>query len=206
MVRGRRSFGGAFVIIIGICLLGACGAVVDGNPSGVTSDRGQASRSLPFVPTIEDRWNSRNMGTEYEPCNALTSREISGLGVDPDTVRDAARTSGQTARGCAWKYRRESFDDESRWSITQAVGNSKSLEAYKIKYSSWPWRRDVSIEGRPVGVRESTDVDECMTYVQSGTAGVHTLVIHLGDERRPIDEACGRAIEFTRATVSRMPR
>ena len=45
-----------------------------------------------------------------------------------------------------------------------------------------------------------------MTYVQAGHAGISTLVIHHGVPHPPIDEVCERAIEFTKATIDKMPR
>ncbi|WP_369692263.1 DUF3558 family protein, partial [Gordonia hydrophobica] len=82
---------------------------------------------LPFETTFSARWNDANDGTKYEPCTAVGARQLAALGVDPASVEDAAGSNGQTLRGCDWDYLR--VDGGSvRWSVSQFVGNSPSLE------------------------------------------------------------------------------
>lgn len=45
-----------------------------------------------------------------------------------------------------------------------------------------------------------------MTYVQSGQAGINTIVMHHSMTHPPVDGVCERAIEFTKATIDKMPR
>jgi len=94
------------------------------------------------------------------------------------------------------------------WSLRQFVGNSADLAANKKKRSgpSDVWEPDISIGGRVVGIHRLDDGADCDTYVQSGGAGVHTLVVHTGSPHPPSDEICARAIAFTRATIAEMPR
>lgn len=161
---------------------------------------------LPFVNTFRSRWNSANDGTDYEPCTALSKQELSEIGVDQGSVKDAAGTDGQTLRGCAWKYLNE-LDSVSRWRISQFVGNSASLKDDKERRSGSfeSWLPDVSVAGRVVGVHQTRSGDNCDTYVQSGLAAVSTLVTFSGPTLPPPSEICDRALEFTRATISKMP-
>ncbi|MFM9378526.1 DUF3558 family protein [Gordonia sp. VNK21] len=162
-------------------------------------------RRLPFETRHAHRWNPANNGTVYEPCTALTVRELESLGVAASTVRDAAGTDGQTLRGCTWDYRAGSLAD---WRISQFVGNSASLSAEKERASTAVdiWLPDVLIGERAVGVHHFSDGSSCDTYVQSGRAAVTTLVTHVSLPHPPSDEICARAIAFTRATIAEMPR
>ncbi|WP_415047363.1 DUF3558 family protein [Gordonia sp. (in: high G+C Gram-positive bacteria)] len=171
--------------------------------SGGSVSRNVKSSELPFKSTFTKRWNNSNDGTRYEPCTALDSSNLYVLGIDSSSVEDAAGTDGQTLRGCRWRYR---MRDRNRWSIAQVVANSESLENYKHKYSTDYWHPDLLISGRTVGVTESRDLGECMTYVQSGHAGVSTLVIRHGISGEKVGGVCDRAIAFTRATISMIPR
>ena len=161
-------------------------------------------RSLPFETEHPNRWNRGNDGTSYEPCTALTDARLSGLGVDPATVRDAAGTNGQTLRGCAWEYR-DSVPSQG-WSVSQIVGNWESLELDKqMKSTEYDvWRDDVVVNGRVIGVLTDPVAGDCVTYVQSGRAAVNTFVFNHSDSP-DVDETCDRALEFTRATLDQMP-
>lgn len=161
---------------------------------------------LPFTTDFANRWNRANDGTEYEPCTALTDGQLEALGVAPSTVGDSAGTNGQTARGCYWVYAQR--ESEWEWTVTQIVGNSPSLGSDKRrKRSSFDiWMDDIEIEGRTVGLHRLRDGRDCDTYVQSGRAAVTTLVIRHGPPGHPIEEICARAIEFTKATIGKMPR
>ncbi|MCK0439856.1 DUF3558 domain-containing protein [Gordonia alkaliphila] len=161
------------------------------------------SVALPFSSTFTDRWNEANNGSQYEPCTALVPSELGSVGVDSGSVRDAAGTNGQTLRGCTWDYRATA--DGQRWAVSQTVANSSGLAAYKEKYSMDHWMEDLTVYGRVVGVTDSPDLGECMTYVQSGQAGITTLVIHHRPPHPPVSEVCDRAIAFTKATIDKMP-
>lgn len=167
-----------------------------------TDDQG---RRMPFETKHDRRWNRANDGSPYEPCTALSSLELHSLGVDASTVRDAAGTNGQTLRGCRWNAL--STGRPIPWSISQFVGNSEGLADDKKRRSTAidVWFDDVVVEGRVVGVHRMRDGFTCDTYVQSGRAGVSTLVVHLGPTLPPPAEICDRALEFTRATISKMP-
>lgn len=188
-------------------LLSGCGDADQGLGADLeigldASGSARTSVDLPFSTTFTQRWNARNDGTDYEPCVALDSAGLDRLSIDPTSVRDAAGTDGQTLRGCQWSYE---LSGPQRWAVSQFVGNSESLAAYKAKYSHERWMTDRVIEYRAVGVSDSPDLGECMTYVQSGGAGVITLVIHHGLPHPPVREVCDRAIAFTAATIGKMP-
>ncbi len=68
------------------------------------------------------------------------------------------------------------------------------------------WLPDILIDGRVVGVHRFTNGANCDTYVQSGMAAVNTMVIHHGSPHPAPEEICAKAIEFTRATIGKMPR
>lgn len=201
----------ALAVICCVALVVAgCGQVKHAAGSTVPATRGQGSTSalpshpkLPFESVHPHRWSSANDGSDYEPCVALTAERLKELGVDTQSVRDAAGTDGQTLRGCQWSYR---VVDGARWAVSQVVANSAGLEEYKKKYSDDKWIADQVIAGRTVGVTNSSDLGQCMTYVQSGRAGITTLVIHHRLPHPPVDEVCERAIEFTKATIDKMPR
>lgn len=162
-------------------------------------------RRLPFETEHSDRWNRRNDGTTYEPCTALSSDGLRDLGVEPSSVRDAAGTNGQTLRGCQWEYQDSKPDDS--WFVSQIVGNAESLATEKRTKSSdsYVWRDDVLVSGRVVGVLARPTWDNCSTYVQSDRAAVNTIVFDYGTSPLDMDEACDRALEFTRATIDQMP-
>lgn len=161
---------------------------------------------LPFDTRHPNRWSRANNGSTYEPCTALGANDLRLQGLDPATVEDAAGTDGQTLRGCVWASFRE-LDGLPDWSISQFVGNSGGLQEYKRRYSSLRdiWAPDKSVAGRTIGVHRSEVPNSCDTYVQSGRAGVHTVVSHHGLNRPDPAEICAKAIEFTRATIAKMP-
>lgn len=174
------------------------------SPSEVrqTDDSGER---LPFDTTHSRRWNSSNDGSSYEPCTALSDAELQRLGIDPDSVRDAAGTNGQTLRGCNW---RSAGPDGRKWSVAQIVGDSADLASDKARNSSSAdiWMSDVVIAGRTIGVHRMSGDRDCDTYVQSGGAAVNTIVMAHGLPRPPVEEICAKALEFTRATIGKMPR
>lgn len=127
-----------------------------------------AGNRLPFTTDFKDRWNRANSASEYEPCTSISGATLVSLGLDPESVEDTAVVDGQTARGCAW-YSLPPLG--TALYISQAVGNSPSISAYKKKYEGLTrWRQDLLIDGRTVGVEED-GLGGCMTYVQSGAAG-----------------------------------
>ena len=164
-----------------------------------------AGNRLPFDTQFERRWNPGNDGSPYEPCTALGDYQLGKLRIDPDSVADAAGTSGQTLRGCKWRYVRS--DPHDRWNLSQFVGDSPGLATSKERRSGGinQWLPDEVISGRQVGVHIYTTGDQCDTYVQSGQASVITMVTHYGRPQPPISEICDRALAFTRATIDKMP-
>ncbi|MEZ5210681.1 DUF3558 family protein [Gordonia sp. (in: high G+C Gram-positive bacteria)] len=181
-------------------------SLMDSAASGVIRQTDARGRHLPFDTKHPHRWNGGNNGTTYEPCTDVGSKELVALGVDASTVRDAAGTDGQTLRGCVWIVR--SSDGGSDWSISQIVGNSPTLAMDKRRKST-PidvWLPDVNLDGRVVGVHRTRSGLNCDTYVQSGGAAVNTIALHLGSPHPAPEEICAKAIEFTRATIGKMPR
>ena len=198
------------LIVLGPAVVGGCSGDV-AMPSIEHSKKVSGPRQLddhgtplPFRTSKVNRWNSANNGTSYEPCTALTQFELTRLGIDVSSVRDAAGTDGQTLRGCAWKAFR--VDGAVPWSISQFVGNSQSLADDKNLHSTADdvWLPDISIDARRVGVHRWLGDSSCDTYVQSGAAAVNTMVVYHGDSPPP-SEICDRALAFTRATISKMP-
>nr|WP_245551737.1 DUF3558 family protein [Gordonia hirsuta] len=174
---------------------------IQGTPS--TGPQVPDASSLPFDSFFTRRWNTGNDGTTYEPCLAIRGSALEALGISAGTVSDAAGSDGQTARGCYWEYHPT---DEGLWAVSQTVGNSDNLVDYKDKYQDRYWLDDIRIDGRVVGISQSKHLIECLTYVQSGRAGVTTTVIHHRSPRTSITEVCDRAIAFTEATITKMPR
>ena len=160
---------------------------------------------LPFGTTFTQRWNERNDGTSYEPCAALDGVALAHMGIDPRSVRDGAGTDGQTARGCRWTYAPVN-ENPTDWIVSQSVGDYTSLMSYQEKYSWRHWLPNTDLSGRGVGVSGDAELGECLTYVQSGGAGVVTLVVHHGLPHPPVQEVCDRALAFTEATIGKMPR
>lgn len=205
----------AFWVLVAVstAVLSACGQAVSDSEAGVsmissTTPPGprqvdDSGKRLPFDTLHHHRWNAANSGTKYEPCTALSVGELDKLGVEPTSVRDAAGTDGQTLRGCIWDYSGNSV--VGPWRVSQFVGNSPSLAADKISKAgaSNIWLADRRFDGRTVGVRSASDGYSCATYVQSGRAAVDTIVSVVG--KVPPSEICDRALEFTRATISKMP-
>ncbi|GED97326.1 DUF3558 family protein [Gordonia crocea] len=150
--------------------------------------------------TFPHRLNPGNDGTPYEPCDEVNREAVVQHGWDWSSLQDAASVDGQTARGCAWK------DSEvgSVWGMSQIVGNSPSLDAYRHANQAFTWFADRSIQGRQVIVF-ATSTGTCATRVQSRRAGVSTIVDYARRPSPPLSEICDRAIAFTKATISRMP-
>lgn len=184
-----------------ICVLCAVGCDVARDPTTTSaSTEASSSTSVALLPSqFPHRRNRGNDGTQYEPCTSLTVQAASALAIDPNSIRDAALVDGQTARGCDWSYRNSRW-----WVISQIVGNSPSLRAYKASQRNYRWRDDVSVAGRIVAISE-IDETTCATHVQSGSAGVTTMVQFAFTNGPTIDEICNRAIEFTKATIDKMP-
>ncbi|NDZ93275.1 DUF3558 domain-containing protein [Streptomyces sp. SID6673] len=202
-----------YALTLGIvaCLIACgCGPTQQGTPVSESSKSNtdeprqldDVGKELPFHNQFPQRWNSSNDGTSYEPCTAVNTVELNSLGIDPMSVADAATVDGQTLRGCEWSRRPPA---EKEWSVAQLVANSRSLQAYKEKYRTNTWRPDVSMSGRNVGIMLDSG-DSCWTYVQSGRAGVLTQASYFSLPRKPYSELCDVAIEFTRATIDKIPK
>ncbi|GAA3689784.1 hypothetical protein GCM10022238_03190 [Gordonia hankookensis] len=161
-----------------------------------------AGKALPFHNNFPDRWNSANSGTEYEPCNA-DEESLIRVGIDPRKIEDAATVNGQTLRGCNWHYSPPASEYLSAYQI---VGNSESLAWYKVQNRVGSnWLPDITISGRTVGIA-SDKSGGCITYVQSGTAGVVTGAGYGLLPSLPQKEICGHAIDLTRATIDKIPK
>ncbi|MEE4022712.1 DUF3558 family protein [Gordonia sp. PKS22-38] len=163
-----------------------------------TDDLGEP---LPFETWHRKRWNSSNDGTSYEPCTAVTPSIASSLGLDPDSIADAATVDGQTLRGCEWHYAAEGMDN---WSISQVVADYESLQYYKNRNESFDWMDDQHLNGRSIGVG-SLNNGHCFSYVQSQDSGVMTAVNFSALPIPPLREICDRAIDLTRATIDQIP-
>lgn len=192
-------------IILLVVLTSACHQ--EGRPiaeTGIRQVDAEGNR-LPFNTTHANRWSRANDGTPYEPCTALTGAELSSLGIDPRSAKDAAGTNGQTARGCDWDYYGSA--SAGHWKLSQIVGNSPSLDNDKRVRSGGRnhWLDEHTVGGRIVGLHYISPNISCDSYVQSQTAAVTTLVMYIGIEEQPVSALCDRAIAFTKATIDRMP-
>lgn len=165
-----------------------------------TDSQGQ---QLPFKTRFPNRWNRSNDGTQYEPCTGPSPEILDSIGIDASTARDAGTVDGQSLRGCEWMLRMT--PPNQQWRASQFVINSQSLNAYKDKYKDEKWRPNSIVDGREVGITTS-EVDGCWTYVQSQAAGVITQVSYFGEPQPPTDDLCNRAMQLTRATISKIPR
>ncbi|OPX16611.1 DUF3558 family protein [Gordonia sp. i37] len=155
-------------------------------------------RHLPFLTTFKDRWSDRNDGSNYEPCTALSVAQISALGIDPQSVEDAAVANYQTVRGCQWR-----LQGSPTFIVGQNVSNGPDLFEFKKKNSSIiSWMDDLTINGRTTAVGTRNGQASCISSVQSGAAIVTTSVSMLG---APPSETCAKAIAFTKATIDKMP-
>lgn len=162
-----------------------------------TDDNGVA---LPFLTQFPRRWNSGNNGTSYEPCTEANADALTSVGLLPRSARDAASADFQTARGCVWKFAQ--FDYAT---LSQTVGNSPGLDAYKAQYSaSVRWRGETQISYRRVAIGGSPGGETCETFVSSGRAIV-VASAYFAVNPPPIAEICDKAIAFTRATIDQMP-
>ena len=197
----------AVIVVLGCA---GCGGVADTgseNPSEnsrVPRQVDDEGRRLPFETSFHDRWNRRNDGTTYEPCTALDSPALRRIEIDPSSAADAAGTDGQTARGCRWKF--EESAGQKGWTIRQFVGNSRSLNDFRVRSQSTSdrWLPSEFVAGREVGMHTFTHGRQCDTYVQSSEAGVVTMV-HASPPIPKPSEICSRTLEFTRATIGKMP-
>ncbi|MFT4199604.1 DUF3558 family protein [Gordonia sp. (in: high G+C Gram-positive bacteria)] len=187
-MENRAATGVAFAVAVTVLLAPGC------SRQNATDPAHNAPESLAH------RLNPANDGTTYEPCDGPTRESLTALGWSPDSRHDAAVVDNQTARGCAWNDSHLG----SVWGISQTVGNSPSLSAYKQMNSAFQWQQDQVLGDRPVGVHligRST----CATRVQSQRAGVSTVASYNRVPAPPTSEICARAIAFTKATIDRMP-
>ncbi|WP_374613703.1 DUF3558 domain-containing protein [Gordonia sp. (in: high G+C Gram-positive bacteria)] len=162
-------------------------------------------RQLPFRTTLPNRWSINNNGTGYEPCTQVPEDVVARFGFEPATVKDAAASDFQTARGCTWI---SSLDRRS--SLSQIVGNildpQDGLSGYKKLHSpSTTWFPDGQVHGRRVLVG-STMRGECAVIVQSGDAVVVSSITRVGPGRPPADEVCADVTAFASATIGRIPQ
>ncbi|MGW0037830.1 DUF3558 family protein [Gordonia sp. NPDC003376] len=157
-------------------------------------------RPLPFRTEFPNRWSRNNDGSDYEPCTEVADSIIESLGGDPSTVTDVAIADFQTARGCQWL-----LGPASTPSISQSVGNSSSISEHKAELARIvDWLPDELINNRSVAVG-SIGEGECSTLVQSGRAHVVTSYSDLTEAPPPLPTLCAKALEFTRATIDKMP-
>ncbi|WP_372512450.1 DUF3558 family protein [Gordonia aquimaris] len=156
---------------------------------------------LPFVNRMPKRWNSSNDGSPYEPCTAMDQGTAAELGLDLNSVKDAAKVDGQTLRGCEWRY----IDaEEWSWSAYQMVADYDGLADYKSLNPTFNWLENQEVDTRSVGVA-SLNSGQCFTYVQSLDSGVVTGVGYAGLPKPPLTEICQRAIDLTEATIDKIP-
>lgn len=196
--RSHALFVLLVVVSIGTVGCAAAGSDESGRVPGESSFAASSVTS-PTRSTFPNRLNHGNDGTSYEPCASLSPESALALRIDARSRTDAATVDHQTARGCDWRY-----TDGKWWRVSQIVGNSPGLERYKSTQSDNVWRNDLLVNGRVVGVGEFSN-DTCTTHVQSGRAIVSTIVMYPLTNGPTIDEICNRAIEFTKATIDKMP-
>lgn len=172
----------------------------DQDISSTVRQTDSSGRPLPFLTEFPQRWNSGNDGTDYEPCTAATSAELSSTGLVPGTARDAASADFQTARGCTWD-----FANNPGAFLTQSVGNSPSLADYRRRHSGvTTFDTELVVSGRTALVGHKQDGRVCATYLSSERAVIVTSASFY-DSETPLSEICDRAIAFTRATIDQMP-
>ncbi|WP_161895839.1 DUF3558 family protein [Gordonia spumicola] len=193
------------VTLVGILTTTSCTEA--GHPeksSGIRQLDDNGAR-LPFSTSFEHRWSSANDGTPYEPCNGISASQLSTLGIDRTSVRDAAGTDGQTARGCRWTSIHNST--EGHWLWNQTVSNSAGIQEEVRRRSGVDdvWLDKVTIGDRRVALHTYSSGEFCSAYVESRKAIVITAVSHNGATTASVPELCERAIAFTKATIGRMP-
>lgn len=155
---------------------------------------------LPFENPFPNRWNESNDGSPFEPCNAFSSAELLRFQIDPEMIEDAAIVDGQGIRGCRWMM-------TGRFSFSNLVTNSESLEIYRQGVVEYDWQSDLEIEGRTVGLFSLVhgSSKECSTYVQSYSAAVVTNVLPSASAEGKAIDACKLAVDFTRAYIDKIP-
>lgn len=196
---GSTAFFTSIAFIVALVLVNTACTI----PGSALPQREVASdprKSTNHPGAFPHRLNPGNDGTTYEPCIAANRNAVTTLGWDWWSRIDAALVDKQTARGCAWK----DATHGSIWGLSQIVGNSPSLDAYRKFNYFFDWFPDETIDGRRVGVF-TMGSGTCVARVQSGRAGVNTIVDYSRPDPPPNAEICARAIAFTRATISRMP-
>lgn len=173
-------------------------------PSGIRQVDDEGTR-LPFETSFPNRWSINNNGTSYEPCTQVPDDVIARSGFGPETVKDAAASDFQTARGCTWT---SSLDGRS--SLSQIVGNlldpQDGLPGYKQQHSpATTWFPDRQVLGRRVLVG-STMRGECAVIVQSGDAVVVSSITRVGPGRPVAEEVCTDVAAFVDATIAQIPQ
>ncbi len=203
-MAGRRA-GTSGVTLAMLSIVGLMAAIVACTTSGSAEPQRQAAVVDPRTAAdhpgaFPHRLNPGNDGTTYEPCTQENRAAVDTLGWDWLSRRDAATVDNQTARGCDWLDRKHG----SVWGLSQIVGNSPSLDAYRRFNHLFGWLPNEAIDGRRVGVF-TMGPGTCVARVQSGQSGVNTIVNYNRVPTRPSSEICARAIAFTRATIARIP-
>lgn len=168
-----------------------------------TDDKG---RALPFENHFPNRWNTNNDGTPYEPCTSIDPVTLSEFGLDTASVRDVAVADFQTARGCRWTR------PSSRVVLTQLVGDKPPFSELKaLNSKAFTFMPDADIDGRAALIYSIGEFD-CTSTVVSLESTVSTRVNDLGttpivrgDVNQPLPQICQLAIDFTRATIDKMP-
>lgn len=163
-----------------------------------------AGRSLPFKTEFSNRWSINNNGTPYEPCTQVTRDQVDQFQLDAGSIRDAAASDFQTARGCTWTFR-----DDGRSFLTQAVGNmtepEQGLDGHKqVNSGGITWYSDVILSGRRV-ILGSINPSDCGAYVRSGDAVVGTSITRFGRDRPPTSDICKAALNFLQSTMVSIP-
>lgn len=196
--------GAALVLLSSAC---ATSATPPGSQSSVSRQPHSAASirqtddaglPLPFTTVFPNRWSANNDGTSYEPCTAADEALLAAHNVDPTKVEDIAGADGQTARGCRWI-----LTHPAHGRLMQHVGNfTGSLDDYKTLHTETDWRQSLTVNGRTVEV-STDDSSQCTTYLASGTSLVFTTVAVTNPPS--LTEICQLAIDFTRATIDKMP-
>ncbi len=205
-MKPPSKLAGIAVLACAALQVGGCAVAIDGEATGVTSGAPSLPASLPFTPTIAERFNPRNNGSSFEPCIAYTASELAALGLSPLTQRDAAVSNAPNYRGCQWDLTTAADEASNRglnW-VSQFVGNQPSLSAYKSAHDNVRWQADLVVGGVAIAVGSSRP-GECGAVFRSGQSIVVTLV-EFDSSTRSLSGECDRAVRLAALATTKAPR
>lgn len=163
-----------------------------------------AGRRLPFATKFPNRWSTNNDGTPYEPCTTVSESALASIGLDSESVSDAAVADHQTVRGCDWDFRGRRLSYAAQTVGNKAGSGAADLAGYKRVFSDFRWFPDRMLNSRTIALF-SLGPNHCATILSAGRAFVVTTV-GLNRTDRDVSENCELAFAFTRATIGQIPR